>query len=87
MVATSKKVSLCEYCHIGLKGERELEEHLSKGDGHSFKCRVKQSMEMVRTAKRGERKLVCKMCGKGFKTFAFLKVHNSVYSTVQYICV
>ena len=76
----TKEASVCGYCHTGMEGERQLEEHLGKGDGHAYRCGVKQAMEMVRMAKSGERKSVCKVCGKGFKKHASLVVHNSVHT-------
>jgi uncharacterized C2H2 Zn-finger protein len=72
----------CEYCGTGMEGEN-VEEHLGKGDNGVFRCGVKQSMEMVRMADSGERKYVCKMCGKGFKTKRDLSVHANVHSKVK----
>ena len=83
----TKEASVCGYCHTGMEGERQLEEHLDKGDNHAYKCGVKQSMEMVRMAKSGERKSVCKVCGKGFKTNASLIMHNSVHTKQRaFVC-
>ena len=35
--------SACGYCQTGMEreGERELEEHLDKGDNHAYNCGVK----------------------------------------------
>ena len=41
MAATSNKVSVCGYCQVGLKGKKELKDHLSKGANHIFKCVAK----------------------------------------------
>ena len=83
----TKEASVCRYCHTGMEGERELEEHLGKGDGHAYRCGVKQAMEMVRMAKSGERKSVCKVCGKGFKKHSSLMVHNSVHTKQKaFVC-
>ena len=73
----------CGYCKTGMDGEKELEEHLGKGNGHVFRCGVKQEQEMVRMAKSGERKHVCQVCGKGFKVEDQLKVHGSVHTKVK----
>ena len=72
----SKEASVCGYCHAGMEGERELVEHLAMGGGHVYKCGVKQALEMVRMAESGERKFVCNLCGKGFKTKSSLSQHG-----------
>ena len=79
MAAKKEEVSVCEYCHIGLKGKKELKEHLFKGVNHT-KCVVKQAREMVRMAENGERKFVCKECGKGFKFSRDFTRHSNVHS-------
>jgi len=82
MAATSKEVSVCEYCYIGFKGKKELKEHLSKGV-NTFKCVVKQAREM----KNGERKFVCKECGKGFKRSNDLTEHSNVHTKqMTFVC-
>merc|ERR1719318_1698520 len=44
-------------------------------------------MEMVRMAKNGERKFVCKECGKGFKTSATLTMHSNVHTKQRiFVC-
>jgi hypothetical protein len=85
----TKEASVCEYCHVGMEGERELQEHLGKGGGHVYKCGVKQAKEMVRMAESGERRFVCKVCGKGFKTNWSLMLHNSVHfiPSRRHLCV
>jgi hypothetical protein len=83
----TKEASVCEYCHVGMEGERELQEHLGKGGGHVYKCGVKQAKEMVRMAESGERRFVCKVCGKGFKTNWSLMLHNSVHTQQKtFVC-
>ena len=83
----TKEASVCGYCHAGMEGERELVEHLAMGGGHVYKCGVKQALEMVRMAESGERKFVCKVCGKGFQTHASLIVHNSVHTKQRaFVC-
>jgi hypothetical protein len=83
----TKEASVCGYCHTGMEGEREVEEHLGKGDGHVYRCGVKQAMEMVRMAKSGERRFVCKVCGKGFKAHTFMMMHNSVHTKQKtFVC-
>ena len=42
-----------KYCGIGIEGEKVVEEHLGKGDGTSYRCGVKQAVEMVRMAESG----------------------------------
>ena len=59
-----------------MEGEEELEKLLGKGDRYVYRCGVKQAMEMVRMAESGERKHVCKECGKGFKTKQDLSRHG-----------
>ena len=76
----TKEAVKCGYCGTGVEGEEELEKHLGKGDGHVYRCGVKQAMEMVRMAESGERKNVCKAWGKGFKTKSQLSNHGSVHT-------
>ena len=73
----------CEYCMTGMKGEKELEEHLGKGEGYMYRCGAKQAKEMLRMAKSGERKAVCKVCGKGFKTKQQLSLHGSTHNKLK----
>ena len=73
----------CEYCGDGLRGEKELQEHVGKGEHGAFKCRAKQAMEMVRMAEGGERKNVCKVCGKGFKTIQKLSAHSITHTKMK----
>ena len=79
----TKEVVKCEYCGIGMEGEKVVEEHLGKGDGRQYRCGVKQAMEMVRMAESGERKHVCKVCGKGFKTKRDLTGHGTTHTKVK----
>jgi DNA-directed RNA polymerase subunit RPC12/RpoP len=79
----TKEAVKCEYCGSGMEGEEELEKHLGKGDRYVYRCGVKQAMEMVRMAESGERKHVCKECGKGFKTKQDLSRHNPTHSNVK----
>jgi DNA-directed RNA polymerase subunit RPC12/RpoP len=72
----------CEHCGTGMDGEK-MEEHLGKGDNGSFRCQVKQAKEMVRMAVSGERKHVCKVCGKGFKTKQYLFNHVNSHAKVK----
>jgi DNA-directed RNA polymerase subunit RPC12/RpoP len=72
----------CKFCKTGLDTE-ELEDHMGKGDNGSYKCGVKQAMEMVRMAESGERKYVCKVCAKGFKTKVELTTHCTLHSMVK----
>ena len=72
----------CEYCGTGMAGEK-LEEHLGKGGNGSYRCQVKQAKEMVRMAEIGERKHVCKVCGKGFKTKRNLSKHGYTHAKVK----
>ena len=73
----------CEYYGGGMEGGKELEEHLGKGDGRQYSCRVKQAMEMVSMAESGERKFVCKVCGKGFKRKLELSANGTVHTKVK----
>ena len=82
----TKEAIKCEYCGTGMEGEKVLEEHLGKGDGTMYRCGKKQAMEMVRMAKSGERKFVCDVCGKGFKTKCQLTTHGIVHSKVKVKC-
>merc|ERR1719369_1589775 len=41
---------------------------------------------MIRKAQSGERKHVCKVCGKGFKTKQYLKIHNNVHTGEKIVC-
>jgi len=78
---------LCEYCNDGLSGEAELNYHLAMGDAGSYRCREKQAKEMIRMAKSGERKWVCKECGKGYKSKRNLSVHGNVHTKLRkYVC-
>jgi len=79
----TKDAVKCEYCGTGMEGVGELEKHLGKGEGHSYRCGVKQAMEMVRMAESGERKFVCKLCGKGFKTKQQLSAHDTVHTKIK----
>ena len=40
-------------------------------------------MEMVRMAESGERKFVCKVCGKGFKTKYNLSAHGTTHTKAK----
>ena len=46
---------------------------MKKGKRGAYRCRARQTAELVRMADNGERKHVCKECGKGFKTIYKLK--------------
>jgi DNA-directed RNA polymerase subunit RPC12/RpoP len=70
----------CPLCALGLAGEKELVDHLGKGDGHKYKCGVKQDMEMIASVERCN---VCQECGKGFKTKRELIWHGVVHSKVK----
>jgi predicted RNA-binding Zn-ribbon protein involved in translation (DUF1610 family) len=72
----------CEYCCTGMKGGK-LKEHLGMGQNGSYRCGVKQAKEMVRMAESGERKFVCKVCGKGFKTKQRLSDHGTLHTKVK----
>ena len=78
----SEEAVECEYCGTGLDGEK-VEEHLGKGGRGAYRCKVKQAEEMVRMGKSGERKFVCKCCGKGFKTNWVLIAHGSMHTKVK----
>jgi DNA-directed RNA polymerase subunit RPC12/RpoP len=73
----------CEYCGTGMGGEEKLEEHLGKGGRGAYRCGVKQAKEMVKMAESGERKHVCKECGKGFKTKQLLSQHIPSHTKVK----
>jgi len=69
---------VCEFCHIGMGSEE-----LVKGHG----CREKKDAEMIRMAQTGERKWICNVCGKGFKTKSIHDQHGVVHSKVKaYMC-
>jgi hypothetical protein len=78
-----REAVVCKFCNIGMVGEEKLEDHLGKSVNGSYKCGVKQSMEMVRMAESGERKHVCQVCGKGFLRMASLSQHSTVHSKVK----
>merc|ERR1719186_1777069 len=46
-VVDNNYVVICGYCDTGLAGKEELREHLRMGNGHKYRCKVKQDMEMV----------------------------------------
>jgi predicted RNA-binding Zn-ribbon protein involved in translation (DUF1610 family) len=73
----------CDYCGTGMGGEEKLEEHLGKGDNGVFRCGVKQAREMVRMAESGERRFVCKVCGKGFKAKQDLLAHGPSHTKIK----
>merc|ERR1719318_875011 len=52
---------LCEFCNDGLSDEKELKEHLEKGGGGSYRCRVKQAKEMIRMAESGGGSYRCRV--------------------------
>jgi len=79
----SKYGTICGFCKIGLNGKKELQEHQGMGDGHKYRCGVKQEMEMKRMAKSGKRKNVCLVCGRGFKTRQGLTEHAVVHTMVK----
>jgi DNA-directed RNA polymerase subunit RPC12/RpoP len=70
----------CPFCALGLGGEKELVDHLGKGEGQKYKCGVKQDMEMIVS---GERSHVCQECGKGFKAKRELVGHGVAHSKVK----
>ena len=78
-----KDAIVCGFCSTGLIGEKELVEHLGKGENRQFKCKVKQREEMIKMAESGEREHVCQECGKGFKTRQLLTSHRVVHSKVK----
>ena len=79
----TEEAKRCDYCATGLNGVKELELHLGKGNSFEYRCGVKQAMEMVKMAESGERKFVCKVCGKGFKNKGSLSVHASVHAKIK----
>ena len=78
----------CEFCDTGMEGEKELEKHFGKRGMVSITgVGVKQAMEMVRMAESGERKHVCKVCGKGFKTKEQLSAHGPTHTKIKaFVC-
>ena len=76
----TKEAVACKYCKSTFDGKKKLEEHLKKGENMAYRCGVKQTMEMVRMAETGERRFVCKKCGKGFKKRSLLNFHGSAHS-------
>jgi hypothetical protein len=78
-----KEAVICTFCNIGIAVEEKLEDHLEKSTNGSYKCGVKQAMEMVRMAESGERKHVCQVCRKGFTNKANLLKHSIVHSKVK----
>ena len=73
----------CEYCGGGYEGDEELGKHLEKGGNGVIRCGVKQAVEMVRMAESGERKHVCKVCGKGFKKKQYLSIHSIAHTKTR----
>jgi len=73
-------ITICGYCGTGLAGMKELQEHLGMGNGHLYRCRVKQDMKMRMRAKSREREHVCKVCRKGFKYKKLLDDHIVIHS-------
>ena len=82
-VNISRYGTICEFCKIVLDGEKELQEHQGMGDGHKYRCGVKQEIEMKRMAKSGKRKNVCLVCGMGFKTKTGLGEHAVVHTKAK----
>jgi hypothetical protein len=60
-----------------------LEEHMGKGVNGKYRCGVKQAKEMVRITEGGERRFVCKVCVKGFKTKQNLSNHSSTHTSTH----
>ena len=79
----SEEASRCEYCGTGMEGEKELQMHLGTGNGTKYRCGMKQAVEMVRMAERGERKYVCKVCRKGFKAKQSLSRHGTTHTKLK----
>ena len=79
----TKEAVKCEYCGTEIAGEEKLEEHMGKGVNGKYRCGVKQAKEMVRITEGGERRFVCKVCGKGFKTKQNLSNHSSTHTSTH----
>ena len=83
----TKEAVSCKYCKSTFEDEKKLEEHLEKGKNMAYRCGVKQTMEMVRMAEVGDRRYVCRMCGKGFKSSSLLNIHGLVHSKLKaFLC-
>jgi hypothetical protein len=79
----TKEAVKCEYCGTEIAGEEKLEEHMGKGVNGKYRCGVKQAKEMVRITEGGERRFVCKVCVKGFKTKQNLSNHSSTHTSTH----
>ena len=82
----TKEAVRCDYCSTTMDREG-LDKHLGNKKRGGYRCKARQAAEMVRMADNGERKNVCKECGKGFRKKSELQRHGTVLTKLRpFVC-